>query len=209
MANCPNKNTAEYIALLDVYKTDLITTNVINSWQKAKGSEAIPTVAEAGIYAKERKALHNLKQVEFGQALLNNLSREKIIHNHNGAYYINNTDQDTLQISDSLIASNVRRARRYLEANNLPADSLNIDETPKTFAVSVNSSLFSAKDMLPQSRSWDKPRSRQIVKHLMKMFPNVNISLVSAAKGKRMYDSLPQWRKAKVPFTKVNSFKEE
>ena len=206
MANCPNKNTAEYIALLDVYKTDLITTNVINSWQKAKGSEAIPTVAEAGIYAKERKALHNLKQVEFGQALLNNLSREKIIHNHNGAYYINNTDQDTLQISDSLIASNVRRARRYLEANNLPADSLNIDETPKTFAVSVNSSLFSAKDMLPQSRSWDKPRSRQIVKHLMKMFPNVNISLVSAAKGKRMYDSLPQWRKAKVPFTKVNSF---
>ena len=206
MAKCPNKNTAEYIALLEVYKTDLITTNIINSWQEAKGSEAIPTVTEAGIYTKEKKALHNLKQVEFGQALLNNLSREKIIHSHKGAYYINNTDQDTLQISDSLIDSNVRRAERYLEANNLPADSLNMDKTPKTFAVSINSSLFSAKDMLPQSRSFNKPRARQIVKHLMKMFPNVNISLVSATKGKRMYDSLPQWRKAKVPFTQINSF---
>ena len=47
MAKCPNKNTAEYIALLEVYKTDLITTNVINSWQESTDSEAIPTVAEA------------------------------------------------------------------------------------------------------------------------------------------------------------------
>nr|MCH9712776.1 hypothetical protein [Pseudomonadota bacterium] len=81
MAKCPNKNTAEYIALLEVYKTDLITTNVINSWQESTDSEAIPTVVEAALYVKDRKALNNLKQKEFGQALLNNLSREKIIHN--------------------------------------------------------------------------------------------------------------------------------
>jgi len=145
MAKCPNKNTAEYIALLEVYKTDLITTNVINSWQESTDSEAIPTVAEAALYVKDRKALNNLKQKEFGQALLNNLSREKIIHNHQGSYYINNTDQETLQISDSLIESNVRRAKRYLDANNLPADSLTIEKTPKTYAVAVNSNLLQQK----------------------------------------------------------------
>ena len=206
MAKCPNKNTAEYIALLEVYKTDLITTNVINSWQDSTDSDAIPTVVEAASYVKDKRALNNLKQKEFGQALLNNLSREKIIHSHQGSYYINNTDQDTLQISDSLIDSNVRRAKRYLEANNLPANSLNIDKTPKTFAVSVNSNLFTAKDMLPQSRSWDTPRARQVVKHLMRMFPDVSVKLLTPTEAKKRYDLLPQWRKAKVPFAQVNSF---
>jgi hypothetical protein len=206
MAKCPNKNTAEYIALLEVYKTDLITTNVINSWQESTDSDAIPTVVEAASYVKDKRALNNLKQKEFGQALLNNLSREKIIHSHQGSYYINNTDQDTLQISDSLIDSNVRRAKRYLEANNLPADSLNIDKTPKTYAVSVNSNLFTAKDMLPQSRSWDTPRARQVVKHLMRMFPDVSVQLLTPTEAKKKYDLLPQWRKAKVPFSQVNSF---
>ena len=54
---CPNKNTVNYKALLEVYNTGLITTNVIQSWQNSTGSEAIPTVAEAANYAKERKAL--------------------------------------------------------------------------------------------------------------------------------------------------------
>tara|TARA_R100000935_G_scaffold21250_2_gene39639 strand:- start:185 stop:5989 length:5805 start_codon:yes stop_codon:yes gene_type:complete len=206
MAKCPNKNTAEYIALLEVYKTDLITTNVINSWQESTDSDAIPTTVEAASYVRDKKALNNLKQKEFGQAVLNNLSREKIIHSHQGAYYINNTDQDTLQISDSLIASNVRRAKRYLQANNLPADSLNIEKTPKTYAVSVNSNLFTAKDMLPQSRSWDTPRARQVVKHLMRMFPDVSVKLLTPTEAKKRYDLLPQWRKAKVPFAQVNSF---
>ena len=93
MAKCPNKNTVKYKALLKVYKTDVVTTNVIQSWQQATGSEAIPTVTEAATYANEKKALHSLKQREFGEALLNNLARERIIHSFQGAYYINNTEQ--------------------------------------------------------------------------------------------------------------------
>ena len=62
MAKCPNKNTAEYIALLEVYKTDLITTNVINSWQESTDSDAIPTVVEAALYVKDKRALNRFKK---------------------------------------------------------------------------------------------------------------------------------------------------
>ena len=118
---CPNKNTVKYKALLEVYKTDLMTTNVIQSWQQATGSEAIPTVTEARNYAKEKRALHNLKQREFGESLLNNLRRERIIHSFQGAYYINNTEQgvDAIRPSDDLVKSNIKRLKRYLEINNL------------------------------------------------------------------------------------------
>ena len=36
MARCPNKNTAEYKALLDVFQTEVRTNNVINNWQDLK-----------------------------------------------------------------------------------------------------------------------------------------------------------------------------
>tara|TARA_R110002012_G_scaffold321957_1_gene552788 strand:+ start:7564 stop:13437 length:5874 start_codon:yes stop_codon:yes gene_type:complete len=205
---CPNKNTVQYKALLKVFKTDLITTNVIQSWQSATGSEAIPTVTEANKYASDKKVLHNLKQREFGLALLNNLRRERIIHSHQGAYYINNTEQDveTIRPSDELIESNIKRLERYLQVNNLPATSIKLDKTPKTFAVTVDSSLFSAKDMLEKSRSWDLPRTRKVVQHLMRMFPDVNIALLSVNEATKLYESVPQWKKGKVPFAKINSF---
>jgi len=208
MAKCPNKNTVKYKALLKVYKTDLVTTNVIQSWQQATGSEAIPTVTEAATYANEKKALHSLKQREFGEALLNNLRRERIIHSFQGAYYINNTEQgiDAIRPSDELIESNIKRLKRYLKINNLPESSIKLDKTPKTFAVTIDSSLFSAKDMIERSRSWDTPRARHVVQHLMRMFPNVGVKLMSVNEAQKAYDSLPQWKKAKVPFSEIDSF---
>ena len=41
---CPNKNTGEYRALQEVYKTELRTNDVINTWQDLNRSEAFPTV---------------------------------------------------------------------------------------------------------------------------------------------------------------------
>ena len=200
MAKCPNKNTVKYKALLKVYKTDVVTTNVIQSWQQATGSEAIPTVTEAATYANEKKALHSLKQREFGEALLNNLARERIIHSFQGAYYINNTEQgiDAIRPSDELIESNIKRLKRYLKINNLPESTIKLDKTPKTFAVTIDSSLFSVKDMIESSRSWDTPRARHVVQHLMRMFPNVGVKLMSVNEAQKAYDSLPQWKKAKV-----------
>ena len=207
MAKCHNKNTAEYKALKQVYKTDAATGNIINIYQDFTKTNSIPTVAEAEDVVGNRQTLYNLKQIDFGQSLLNNLRRLSIIHSYQGKYYINNTDQETLQPSDKLIESNIRRLQKYLEINNIPEAAVKLDKTPKTFRVSLESNLFTNKDMIEASRSWDTPRSRHVIMHLMKTIPGLNVSLKSVKEAKDIYENnIPQWRKAKVPFNQINSF---
>ena len=55
MARCPNKNTAEYKALQAVYKTELQTNNIINSWQDANNVDTFPTTVEAADYLRNKK----------------------------------------------------------------------------------------------------------------------------------------------------------
>ena len=153
MAKCHNRNTAEYKALKQVYKTDAATGNIINIYQDFTKTNSIPTVAEAEDVVSNRQTLYNLKQIDFGQSLLNNLRRLSIIHSYQGKYYINNTDQETLQPSDKLIESNIRRLQKYLEINNIPEAAVKLDKTPKTFRVSLESNLFTNKDMIEASRS--------------------------------------------------------
>ena len=206
MGKCHNKNTVEYKALKDVYSSDIVTNNVINNWQTFNKSEAIPTIDQAKQFEKDRKALFNLKQREFGEALLNNLRRLGIIHSFQGSYYIVNTDQETLLPSDDLIKSNVNRLVEYLRINNLPSESLKLDKTTKTYKVSLRSNLFSAKDILEQSRSWDTPRARRVVTHLRRLFPQIGVRLLSVKDAEALYNTIPKWQKAKVPFNKINSF---
>ena len=82
MARCPNKNTAEYKALQEVYKTELATNNIINSWQDLNDTDVFPTVLEAEDFLKTNKMAFALRQKKFGESLLNNLRREKIIHQY-------------------------------------------------------------------------------------------------------------------------------
>lgn len=206
MGKCHNKNLIEYKALKQVYKTDIITNNVINQYQGLVNNDNIPTILQAKNMLADKKTLYNIKQREFGTAILNNLRRLKIIHSFEGTYYINNTDQETLQPSKSLVESNVRRLNKYLEVNNIPSETVNVSATKKTYAVSINSDMFSAKDMLESSRSWDMPRSRKVIMHLMKMFPGINVRLESVKDAQELYDSLPQWKKSKVSFSEINSF---
>ena len=60
MARCPNKNTAEYKALQAVYKTELQTNNIINSWQDANNVDTFPTTVEAADYLRNKKLAFNL-----------------------------------------------------------------------------------------------------------------------------------------------------
>eukprot|EP01043_Picozoa_sp_COSAG02_P090585 COSAG02_NODE_27415_length_610_cov_0.988258_2_plen_82_part_01 len=80
MGKCHNKNLTTYKNLKQVFKTDMITNNVINQYQRLSKSDTIPTVVEAQNMIADKKVLFNLKQEEFGVALLNNLRRLNIIH---------------------------------------------------------------------------------------------------------------------------------
>ena len=126
MSKCHNINTAEFQALKQEYGTDAAVGNIIDQYQDLTKTESIPTVAEAIEMLSNKKAMYNLKQLDFGQSLLNNLRRLSIIHSYRGTYFINNTDQVTLQPSTDLVESNKRRLVKYLEANNIPIEAVDI-----------------------------------------------------------------------------------
>jgi|TARA_R110000796_G_scaffold103231_4_gene212394 hypothetical protein len=206
MARCPNKNTAEYKALQAVYKTELQTNNIINSWQDANNVDTFPTTVEAADYLRNKKLAFNLKQRSFSESILNNLRRERIIHQYQDKYYINNSNPNTREYDELILDTNKRKLERYLEINNIPADRISLQRTPKSYKVNVNSDMFSEKDVLERSRSWDTPRARAVVMHLKRMFPQISIEMLSVGEASALYDSMPDWKKSNTPFDKINSF---
>lgn len=206
MATCPNKNTAEYKALQAVYKTELKTNDVINSWQRVNNTDVIPTTVEASRYVKNQKTVYALKQKAFGESLLNNLRREKIIHQYQGTYFINNSNQQTREYDEVFLQKNYDKLQRYLEINNIPLDSISLTRTPKTYKVSVNNDIFTTQDILTKSRSWDTNRSRAVVTHLMRMFPQIKVKMLSVADAKAIYDTIPKWKKHQQIFLKLIHF---
>ena len=131
MARCPNKNTAEYKVLQSVYKTELQTNNIINAWQDSNNVDTFPTVVEAADYLRNKSLAFNLKRRSFKESLLNNLRRERIIHQYQNNYYINNSNANTREYDESTLNTNRIRLQRYLEINNIPADRVSLQRTPK------------------------------------------------------------------------------
>ena len=210
MARCPNKNTPEYKALQEVYKSEIATNNVINSWQDANNTDVIPTVVEAKQFIKYNKVAFALKQKSFAESLLNNLRDQKLIHTEFGLNLINVSDPNVFyanRVADPAVAENNRdKIIQYLKINNIPLEAVSIIPTKNTYRVDVNENVFTPKDILPASRSWDTPRARAVVMHLKRMFPQIQVKMLSVGEAQTLYNSLPQWQKSKVNFKEVNSF---
>jgi hypothetical protein len=210
MARCPNKNTPEYKALQEVYKSEIATNNIINTWQDANNTDVFPTVVEAQQFAKNNKVAFALKQKSFAESLLNNLRDKKLIHSEFGLNLINASDPNvfyTERVADpTIVENNRRKIIDYLRINNIPVNAVSILETNKTYKVTVDQNIFTPKDLLPSSRSWDMPRSRAVVMHLMRMFPDVTVKMLSPTEAEAIYKTIPKWDKSKVNFKNVNSF---
>ena len=206
MARCPNKNTAEYKALQDVFQTEVQTNNVINTWQDINNSDKFPTPVEATEMIKEQKVAFALKQKEFAVSLLDNLRREKIGHTYQGQFLINHSNPQTREFDAMFLDANVKRLYRYLRINNIPADTITLQKTPMTYRLIVNDDMFTNKDIIESSRSWDTNRSREVVMHLKRMFPQVNVQMLSVSKAAEMFANFPDWKKSNVKFKDVKSF---
>ena len=206
MATCLNVNLPEYKALKDVYKTDVDTANVVNNWQKLNNVETFPTVLEAQNFVSNQKLAFSLRQRQFSDALLNNLRRERIGHSYQGSFYVNNSNPTTREYDEMYLASNLKRLKRYLQINNIPENRVTLERTAKTYRVTVNQDMFSAQDMIESSRSWDTPRARAVVMHLKRMFPQINVQMLSVSQARQMYEGFPEWKKNNVPFDQMRSF---
>ena len=138
MARCPNKNTAEYKVLQNVYKTEIATNNVINQWQDLNNVDTFPTVIEAADFVSNQKLLFSLKQRNFSESLLNNLRREKIGHSFQNKFYLNNSNPNTQKYDEFYLNSNLKRLKRYLSINNIPENRVSIERTAESYRIVVN-----------------------------------------------------------------------
>jgi len=211
MARCPNRNTPEYKALMGVFKTNLATDNVINAWQDLNKSEAFPTVEEANEFMSRNKTLYALKQREFGEALLGNLSRLRYISRYKDKYYVNNSaistwDNETWEFNQKELEKNLTLIKRYLRVNNIPEAAVEIRKTKRSYEISVKDNMFSPRDIIEIEKQRTSPRSHALLEHLTKITPGLNIAVMTVGEARAFYESLPEEQKANVPFDKVKSF---
>tara|TARA_R110002074_G_scaffold128694_1_gene269321 strand:- start:575 stop:6346 length:5772 start_codon:yes stop_codon:yes gene_type:complete len=206
MAKCYNRNDAAYLALKDIYKTDLKTSQVISNWQEANDSDIFPSAVQAKSMVSDQEIVFSLKQKEFGQAVLDNVRREKIGSRLAGQFLINNSNPETLLYDESFLENNLKRFYRYLEINNIDESSFKVTRTNQSYKIEPINSAFGRRDILEKSRSWDTNRSRAVVMHLKRMFPQVNVKMLSVAEARILHESLPKYNKKDVGFDNVKSF---
>jgi hypothetical protein len=208
MAKCFNKNLPEYQALKEEFKSDIVVDSIINNWQSFKKSEDYPTVAEAKAYVKDADVAFSLKTKDFADAVLSNLSRKNLISwsNKYETYFVNNTRGEEVIGNQESLEANVKSIIRYLEFNNIPKEALSLTKTPNSFTISIEDSVFTPRDILPKTKTNTGTHTNQVLRHLKRMFPQINIAVVNVKEAQNYYESLPAWQKANVPFSDVNSF---
>ena len=208
MATCYNKNTAAYRALQNEFTNSLVIDSIIAKWQTLNNTETIPTVADATEYMSDQKALFNLKKREYSTALLANISRQKIMSQWDGSYYLNNTNTTTKKLDRNLLVSNRLRLEKYLDFWNVPQSLVDVKptRTGKTYKVSINQGLLTKTDIIPETNNKDNTRILDIIQHMNVMFPDISINVVSLKQAKEYYKSLPDWQKSNIPFEEVNSY---
>jgi hypothetical protein len=201
---CINKNLAEFKDVSEAMGSPIRANSLITAWQDANKTEALPTVAEAMQFEKDQKAFHNLKTKEFTESLYSNLTRLGILTKFKGSYYV---VQSRNRVYDPGIRQyNLNRLYNYLRINNIPKESIVRSVKGKGLAIEIQRNVFTPQDVIPASRGFDTPHAREVVRHLMRMFPQVKVKMLSVSDAKRVYDSLPTKQKSKVPFDQIRSF---
>jgi len=214
MATCYNRNTTEYKALLSVYELPYVVDGVISSYQDANNTDKIPTPQEASQNLEDQKALFSLKTREFKEALIQNLTRNSIASRKvaGGPLLVNNSRQDTREYDEKFLQDNVKKLYGYLSANNIPSETVKLFRTQSglTYRVEINENLFTAQDILQESRGWDTTKASQVFKHLTRLFPQIQYQYVTPQNAQAYYNSLPASIKANLPkdFKNVNSYYE-
>ena len=214
MASCINRSAPGYDALNKEFKSVTVTDNVIIGWQNANNSDQFPTVQQAKEFMKDQKTLLSLKKNNFSKALLQNLRRKKLIHRNieTDTYYVNVTREGERVGSIESLEFNIIKARNYLRINNIPLNAVSFQKAGFTESgiqsvmVKVDQSLFTAKDVLPESRGFDTAHTPMLLEHLQRIFPQLNLNVVGEKEARSYYESLPEERKKAVKFDQVNSF---
>ncbi len=204
MATCINRNTTEFKNVAEALGSPIEANHIMTQWQKVNRTEDLPTVAQVMSYKKDVKVFNNLKTREFTEALYGNLSRLGIITKFKDNYYVVSSRN---RVYDASVRQyNLDRLYNYLRINNIPQESISRQTKGKGLAIEIKRNVFTPSDVIAKSRGFNTPHAREVVRHLMRMFPQVKVAMLSVKDAQILYNDLPQSQKSKVPFDKIKSF---
>ena len=201
---CINRSTAEFKNVAEALGSPIEANYLMSKWQKANNTDALPTVAQVIQYKKDQKAFNNLKTKEFTDALYANLVRLGILTKFKGDYYI--VSSRNRMYDPAIRKYNIDRLYNYLRVNHIPKESIKRRTKGKGLVIDIERNVFTPSDIIPAARAFNTPHSREVVRHLMRMFPQVSVVMLSPADAKKAYDDLPEQQKSKVPFKDIRSF---
>jgi hypothetical protein len=207
MAKCFNRNTPEYQALQEKFETTTVTNSLINAWQVVNNSDAIPTIYQAEKFTSRQKAYKSLGTNALKEAVLNNLRRKKLISKLYGRYYINNSAPQAFESDPAVLKANTDKVMQMLDWWGVNLDSVIITPTPKSVRIDINENQINVNDAVLQSK--DSTHLPDIISHLTRLFPDVNIMTMEVKDAEAYYNSLPQFKYLQErvkDFNKVRSF---
>lgn len=208
MSKCYNKNAVEYKALQEIYKDDVMVDSIINKWQSFKKSNLFPSVEEAKSFLKDIETTSDIRVKDFGGMLLKNLSLKNLISwsDKYKVYFVNNTTGSERKGNKASLDKNINAIVNFLNNYNIPLSSIDLTDTKKSAIISVNYNAIKPTDVLTKQKIKANNHTVDILNHLKKLFPNVNIQIKSVEDAKTFYDSIPEQQKKKIPFSQVKSF---
>jgi LysM repeat protein len=211
MATCYNRNTTEYKALLDTYELPIVVDSIINGWQVANRSSSIPTLFDVEQFVKSQRVYNSLENKNIADSILENLRTRKLISRFEGDFYINNTAEGAIKGDPVTLSRNRDKVERLLDFWQVNSDAINIKQTDKSFRINIDDSKITTEDALLKSE--DLTHAADIIQHLTRLFPDVNIKVMNQTDARKLYNSLPQFREVdgvslqkKPDFKNVKSF---
>ena len=211
MATCFNRNLPAYQTLLEKYDSPMFVDGVINGWQKVNRSELMPTILEAEDFLKDQKEAGILDKQNLKQSILTNLGvkGKGLISRFGESYYINNTNKEVRAIKGDVqtLERNKNSVERLLDWWQVTPEAVTITKTDNSYRLDINANLLNMQDVITETS--DVTHLQDILQHLTRLFPDVQIQVMSETDAKRMYNSLPQFTsefQKPVDFKDVKSF---
>ena len=205
MAKCPNRNTAEYKALYEEFGSNIVTDNLINAYQDLNNTDTIPSIQQAMDFVDDNQTALSVRKREFAESVISNLISKKLVtKKYKGYNYVNATDGLSFVADKNILDKNIKKIRRYLEINNIPQDTVQILKTTRSAKIIVRDNLFSIQDILPQTRG--DLKTTDIIVHLERMFPQIDVEVMSVSAAKEYYNSLPAGQKSRVKFDDIKCY---
>ena len=215
MANCPNRNLAEYKALKKVYKSNIKTDNVILNYQKLNKTENFPTVFEAKEYIRNEQVMYSLKKKEFADDVKSNLLSTNFVTNYKGMMLVKVSKKTPngygyITGRKNVVDPNKKRIEALLNLWNIPhgkGKAVEFVRTDKSYRIVINDESIRIKDTIPESRGNDQVKVKSIIAHFNALFPQVKTKILSEKEAEVLYNEKAKASDKKaVDFENINSF---